>query len=182
MSLRVGRGWLAALLVAAAPFAGAQEAPQMPEPAAEMAGLDYFEGSWRCEGEAKPGPFGPGGKTTGTAEIRDTLGGFWQAGVIKSSMPEMGVMEGLFHTTYDPVAGEYVMLWVDNAGAWAESRSSGWKGDTMVYEGEMVMAGQKMMGRDSFSKGADGSLRHAAEVQLEGDWVLIFDEVCKKAQ
>jgi hypothetical protein len=73
------------------------------------------------------------------------------------------------------------MLWVDNMGAWAQSKSSGWQGDRMVYEGETAMGGQKMGTRDTFVKNADGSMKHLMEMQHEGKWMSMGEENCRKA-
>src|SRR5262245_49191390 len=54
-----------ALSLAVAVSASAQ-APQAPKPGPEHERLGYFVGKWTSEGEMKPSPFGPGGKTTGT--------------------------------------------------------------------------------------------------------------------
>jgi hypothetical protein len=161
------------------PAAGA---PAMPKPAAEMAQLKYFDGSWTCDGTMTPSPMGPGGKMTSTVKSHTDLGGFWQSGVVKSTGGGMpGAFEGMFHMTYDPAAKGYTMLWVDNMGAWAHSTSKGWEGDTIVFEGESVMGGQKMMGRDTFTKAAAGSMKHTWEMQMEGKWTPAGDETCKKA-
>jgi hypothetical protein len=119
---------------------------------------------------------------TSTARIHDDLGGFWQSGRIKGTMPGMPTFEGMFHTTYDPAAKQYVMLWVDSIGASARSTSRGWQGDKIVYEGEMQMGGQKMMGRDTFAKAAGGSMKHSWEMQVDGKWVPMGDETCRKAE
>jgi hypothetical protein len=155
-------------------------AQEMPKPAPEMAKLDYFEGSWTCEGMTKDSPFGPGGKITSTATIRDDLGGFWQSGTIKGSMPNMPPFEGMFHTTYDPMAKQYVMLWVDNMGAWSQSTSKGWEGDKMIYEGEGTMGGQKMKSRDTFMQAGAGMMKHSWEMEMDGKWVPMGEETCKK--
>lgn len=176
--------FLGAALLAVAPLALAQadQAPEMPKPAPEMATLAFFQGSWTCEGSMQPSPFGPGGKMTSTARIHEDLGGFWQSGKIKGTMPNMPPFEGMFHTTYDTAAKQYVMLWVDNMGAWSRSTSKGWDGDRIVYEGEMQMGDQKLMGRDTFAKGEAGSMKHSWEMQLEGKWTPMGEEVCRKAK
>jgi hypothetical protein len=96
-------------------------------------------------------------------------------------MPGMPTMEGTFHTTYDPVAKRYVMLWVDNMGGWAQIGSAGWEGDAMTYSGETFMSGQKMTTRDVFTKAADGSFKHKAEMQMDGKWVTMGEETCRRA-
>jgi hypothetical protein len=126
------------------------------EPAPEMAGLAYFEGRWTCEGTMQPSPGAPAGKMTSTAMIHNDLGGFWQSGKIKGTTAGVPPFEGMFHTTYDPAAKQYVMQCVDNMGVWSRSASKGGS-DKIVYEGEMQMGSQKMAGRDTFTKGAGGS-------------------------
>jgi hypothetical protein len=198
MNLRAIGAVAAAVLLAAAPAVLAQgaaeapkadaakkdstgaKAPEIPKPAPEMAMLDYFEGTWTCEGQTKDSPFGPGGKITSSATIHDAMRGFWQAGEIKGTMPNMPAFEGRFHTTYDPSTKQYTMLWVDSMGAWARSTSSGWQGDKMVYEGEMHMGGQKAMGRDTFMKSGADTMKHSWEMQMDGKWTPMGDETCKK--
>jgi hypothetical protein len=155
-------------------------APEMPKPAAEMAQLKFFDGSWTCEGIMQPSPFGPGGKMTSTVKSQTDFGGFWQSGTVKGSSPGMPPFEGMFHMTYDPGTKQHVSLWVDNMGAWSHSTSRGWEGDKIVFEGESAMGGKKIMGRDAFIKNADGSMRHTWEMQLDGKWTSIGDETCRK--
>ena len=172
--------FVAAAFAAVVPFAnGAPE--QAPTPAPEMSSLKFFDGSWTCEGTMPPSPMGPGGKTTTSVKSHTDLGGFWQSGRVKSTMTGMPSMEGMFHMTYDPGAKQYVMLWVDNMGAWAKSTAAGWEGDKIVFSGEVAMGGKTMMSRETFVKGADGSFKRDSEGQMEGKWVPMGNETCKKA-
>lgn len=157
-----------------------KKAPEMPKPAPEMAQLDYFEGSWTCEGTMQPSPFGPGGKMKSTAKIHDDLGGFWQSGMIKGTVVNMPDFEGMFHSSYDPATKQYFMLWVDNMGAWSRTTSKGWEGDKMVYEGDSQMGVETMRGRDTFVK-SGGAMKHTSEMQIDGKWTLIGDETCRKS-
>jgi hypothetical protein len=169
----------AAIVAVAIPAGAATDAP--PKPAAEMSNLKIFDGSWTCEGKALPTPMGPGGSTTTTVEGHTALGGFWQSGTVKSTGAGMPTaMEGEFRMTYDPGAKQYVLLWVDNMGAFSQSRSPGWEGDKLVFTGEGTMSGNKMMVRDTFVKGADGSLRHDWEGQVEGKWTPFGTEKCTR--
>jgi hypothetical protein len=173
---------LAALALVALAAPAFAQAPPAPKPAPEMAQLKFFEGNWTCEGTVPASPMGPGGKMNGSVAIHSDLGGFWQSGKVKATGGGMpGTMEGMFHTTYDPAAKQYVMLWVDNMGGWAQSTAKGWESDTITYTGEGVMAGQKIPSKDVFKKNADGSLRHTWEMQIAGQWTPGGDETCKKA-
>lgn len=193
MSARFVAGALAAAAFAlAAPCALAQAAAEkktdkpaeamVPKPAAEMSNLAFFEGSWSCSGEGAMEPGGPMMKMNSSVEARSGLGGFWQVGTVK--VPATGGMpafEGMFHTTWDPAAKQYVMLWVDNMGGWSTSRAPGWVSDAFVYTGEGQMGDKKMATRDTFTRKADGSMVHLGEMQVEGKWVKAMEETCKKA-
>jgi len=173
----------AATLAALVPCALVLAAPDpaAPKPAAEMANLKVFDGSWNCDGKSEASPFGPAGTMKGTVRSHSDLGGHWQSGMVKSSMTGMpGAMEGMFHMTYDPGPKQYVMLWLDNMGAYSHETASGWEGDKIVFTGDMAMGGKKMTVRDTFTKGADGSLSHAWEGQVDGKWTPLGSETCKK--
>jgi hypothetical protein len=167
----------AAVLVLAVPPARAQE---VPKPSPEMGKLDVFKGNWTCQGKVNESPMGPAGTLNSTARIQSDLGGFWQSGSVKGTMAKMPPFEGIFHVTFDPGAKQFVMLWVDNMGGWSRSTSSGWQGDKLVYEGDAYMPGQKpMKSRDTFTRSA-GTMRHAWEMQVNGKWMELGDETCKK--
>jgi hypothetical protein len=168
----------AATFAAFVPCASASDAP--PQPAPEMSNLKFFDGSWTCEGTMPPGPMGPGGKMTTSVKSYTDLGGFWQSGTVKSTITGTPPMEGMFHMTYDPGARQYVMLWVDNMGAWAKSTAAGWEGDKIAFSGEVAMGGKMMMTRETFLKDADGSFRRDAEAQMDGKWAPMGNETCKK--
>jgi hypothetical protein len=172
----------AAVVAALGAVSAAAQQPEIPKPAPEMAQLKFFEGNWSCDGKMPPGPFGPGGAMKGSATIKSDLGGFFQSGSVKGTMTGMPPMDGMFHTTFDPVAKQFVMIWVDSMGTWAQSTSKGWEGDSMTYAGDTMMVGKKLPGRDKFTKNADGSMRHTWDLQVDGKWAPIGDETCRKAR
>ena len=175
------RTYPAALILATSAFtsiATAQQGP--PKPPAEMSQLAFMEGNWSCEGKMFQTPMSPAGAMTSTADIRRDLGGHFQTGTIKGTSASMPPFEGRFHTTYDPGMKQFVMLWVDNMGGWAQNMSHGWKGDTMVYEGDSHMGGQTMKSRDTFTRSGTGTMKHAWEMQISGKWVAAGEETCTK--
>jgi hypothetical protein len=168
-----------ALLSASVVSVGAaQQGP--PKPAAEMAQLAYMEGTWSCQGKMFETPMGPAGTMASTADIRRDMGGHVQSGTIKGTAPNQPPFEGRFHTVYDAGTKQFVMLWVDNMGGWAQNSSSGWKGEVMVYEGDGHMGGQTMKGRDTFTKTSATSMKHTSEIQVSGKWTLAGEETCQK--
>lgn len=166
------------LTVAFAAVGSAQQGP--PKPAPEMAQITYFEGTWACSGKMFESPMGPAGAMTSNVEVRKDLNGHFQTGTITGSSPNMPPFEGRFNATYDAGMKQYVMLWVDNMGGWSQSASLGWKGDSMVYEGDSHMGGQTMKGRDTFTKSGAASMKHTWELQVNGKWMLVGDETCQK--
>jgi Protein of unknown function (DUF1579) len=69
----LGLVWIAAQ----APVAfGQGPTPAQPKPGPETQKLAYYLGSWRGEGEAQAGPFGPGGKLSSTTTCEWFDGGF----------------------------------------------------------------------------------------------------------
>jgi Protein of unknown function (DUF1579) len=172
---------LAAVVLLTAPLAAVgSEQQQMPKPAPEMAQVSYFEGTWACEGKMFETPMGPAGTMKTTAEIRRDLNGFVQTGTIKGTSPNMPPFEGRFHATYDSGMKQYVMLWVDNMGGWAQTMSSGWKSDSMVFEGEAHMGGHSMKSRETFMKSGPASMKRTFEAQIDGKWVTASEETCQK--
>lgn len=172
---------LAAVGLFAASFAAVGSAQQgPPQPAAEMAQMAYFEGSWACEGKMLDSPAGPGGPMKGTVDIRKDLNGHFLTGTVKAEMPKMPPFEGRFNATYDSGMKQFVMLWIDNMGGWSQTTSPGWKGDTLVYEGDSHMGGQTMKSRDTFTKQGPATMKHAWEIQMGDKWTQVGDETCRK--
>lgn len=186
MSARRIMGTMLAAALAAAPCALAQGAadkkmdkPAMPMPAPEMAKLGFFDGDWSCSGEGMMEPGGPMMKMSSTVTDVD-LGGFWQSGTVKGTTPGKPPFTGNFHLGWDAAAKQYVMLWVDNMGAWSMERSPGWEGDKLVFIGDTQMGADKMRVRDTFTRNADGSMTHKAEMETGGSWTKMMEETCRK--
>lgn len=153
-----------------------------PKPAAEMANLKIFDGSWSCSGEGAMEPGGPMMKMNSAVESHTGLGGFWQVGTVKvPAMAGMPPFEGMFHMTWDPAAKQYLLLWVDNVGGWSEERASDGAGGKFVFTGTGYMGGNKMGSRDTFTRKADGTLSHIGELEVGGRWMKVMDETCRKS-
>lgn len=96
----------AAILVLAV-VAVSQTPPPMPKPAPEHKNMDFLAGTWKMEGEAKPGPMGPGGKFTGTSKNEWLDGGFFMVMNSDFNVPGVGEAKGLAIMGYDPEKKKY---------------------------------------------------------------------------
>jgi hypothetical protein len=181
MSTKLELAMPAAALLAAVQLAVAQGNPQ-PGPPKELAQLKSYEGSWSCHGNVPEGPFGPAHKSETHVRIHGDLDGMWLSGSIEevATKENPSPFKGVTHMTYNAAAQNFVMIWVDNLGGFATQSSPGWDGSKMVWLGDGTMAGQKIVARDTFTKqGAE--LQHLGELQLDGKWVVVQDEVCAHA-
>ena len=173
---------LSALAILTMTFAAVAAAQQQgpPKPAAEMAQIAYFEGTWTCSGKMMESPMGPAANTTTNVQIRKDLNGHFQTGLIKGSAPNLPPFEGRFQATYDTGAKQFVMMWADNMGGWSQTSSAGWNGDTTTYAGESHMGGQTMKTREVFTKSGAASMKHISEAEMNAKWTTIGDESCTK--
>ena len=156
-------------------------AQDAPKPAKELEQLKAYEGSWTCAGSVPDGPLGPAHKSNTIVKFRKDLDGAWVTGRVAEAATKENPhsYQGMGHMTYDAAAKNFVMLWVDNFGGWAMQTSAGWEGDKQVWLGDGSMMGKKVSARDTFTKkGAD--LQHLGELELDGKWVSVQDEVCKR--
>jgi hypothetical protein len=78
----------------------AQTPPQMPKPLPEHQRLRYFVGNWETAAEAKPSPFGPGGKIT-ARDHNEMFGDFFVVFHSDSTGP-MGQQKNVAVMGYDP--------------------------------------------------------------------------------
>ena len=160
-------------------FALAQEAKK---PAPEMKQLDYFTGTWKCDGKALASPMGPEHPMKTTATGKTDLDGFWVIVRIEEKKTKESPMpiKGNFSMTYDAALKKFQGVWVDNFGGWGPSSSTGWEGDKITFAGEAYMMGQKMGSRDTFTKKGEKELLHTADMQVGGKWTPMLEETCKK--
>ncbi|MGB8325979.1 MAG: DUF1579 family protein [Steroidobacteraceae bacterium] len=172
---------LLSLAMLAAVHSALAQGSQPPGPPMEMAQLKGYEGSWVCHGNVPEGPLGPAHKSTTYLKIHGDLDGMWLSGRIDEAASKENVrpFRGMLHMTYDTTAKDFLMLWVDNTGGWAMQSSSGWEGEKMVWLGDGSMGGKKITGRDTFTR-QEAELQHLGELQMDGKWVVVQDEVCKR--
>ncbi len=172
-------GWLGIPLLAAfaaitvAPVARAQEAPK---PGPEHKRLAYFVGTWKGEGEMKPGPMGPGGKITGTDTCEWFEGGFAVVCRSEGKTP-MGPSKSLGIMSYSPEEKVYTYYGVDNTNMTMTSVPKGTvKGDTWTYHDESMMGGQKVKMRVTIKEQSPTAYLFSMEMQgPDGKWMPFME-------
>ena len=161
---------------------------EMPKPSPEHQRLGAFVGNWTFEGELKPGPMGPGGKTTATDRIEWAPGNFFVQRSYQGKSPNGTEMQGLEILAYDGVKKIYTFNAFDSLGN-MDSGTMTVKGNTWTTTGTMTMAAGTMTmaattvrDRCWLEFGAGGStLTMKCEISTDGKtWTPTFDGRAKK--
>lgn len=190
MSIKASKqGWSLAcavlvLFVLAAVPALSQAPSGPPAPSPELGKLAFFAGDWTCTGKAEESPFGPAHATRAKVHVSKDIGGFWYVGRYEETRtaenPHPVVFQ--FFQGYDGTAKEFVMECFDSFGSHCHQTSAGWQGDKLAFSGESTGSGPATPVRDTFTRTGDGSLEHMGELQMDGKWVAIAHEACKRAK
>ena len=107
----------------------------------------------------------------------------WLAGKVKEMKAADDVLplDGMLHMAWDPGPKHYVLMWVDNSGAYGRQTATGWDGDTFEWSGEMAMGGRTVQVRDRFTRKGATQVVHVSEASVDGAWVSLGQETCRKA-
>ena len=152
------------VLLAAPLLAQAPAGP--PKPGPEHKRLNYFVGKWVSEGDEKPGPFGPGGKFSGTETTEWFPGGFFI--VSHSDMKgSMGAAKGHSMMGYSAEEKAYTFHMIDSMGFEISARGKV-VGDTWTWTNDMKMGGKKMKGRFTMKEISPTSYTMKFELSTDG--------------
>ena len=123
----------------------AQAQMPMPTPAPELKKLNYFAGNWTMEDVTKPGPMGPGGRSTGTGHTEWMEGNFF----LTSHGTFDGVMGKGIEVAFMGYNADQKMYTYDSFSSMGEHISStgSVEGDTWTWSADQPMNGQKIKGR-----------------------------------
>ena len=158
-------------------------APTTPTRPPELAQLDFFQGNRSCTGKTFASPMGPEHATTATVHGTRAVGDMWlhisydENKTAANPAPyHVGVYMG-----YDSGNKKFVEGCVDNFGGYCTLSSSGWNGDTMVFEGTADGSGPTVNVRDTFVKKGANEMTHTGEIQGENkQWSKTDEETCHK--
>lgn len=113
---------------------------ELPKPGLEHERLAHFVGVWSGEGDMKPGPFGPGGKTTWSSKCEWFEGKYAVVCHSEGNGP-MGPSKGLGIATYDPAEKKYTYYGLDSIGFAFYSKGTV-SGKTWDYTSDFTMGGK----------------------------------------
>ena len=145
-----------------------------PPPAPELKKLDYFVGNWTMDGAIKPGPMGPGGKSTGTTKYD------WMDG--KYFLVSHGTFGGVMgegtetaYMGYDSSKGVYTYNAFNSMGM-HDIATGKLEGDTWTWLFDQDMGGMIMKGRFTMKTSSPTSYTYKFELSQDGSsWNVFMD-------
>lgn len=147
---------------------------QAPQPGPELKKLDSFIGSWKMEGEMKPGPMGPGGKFTGSTKYEWMPGGFFVEAHEAFNTP-MGDGTALSFLGYDTNDKVYTYHSFASTGE-AESATGTLDGDTWNWSSTEKMGGQEIKTRYTMKILSPTAYQFQYEVSPDGaNWSTVME-------
>ena len=156
---------LATALTAAAP-AVAQDASSPPAaPSAKVApeGLDYMVGTWLGEGKDPSS----GETFSFVYRVEPEVGGAWITGYGESK--DAGFKSRDIWGR-EPKTGEIMRVIFNDGGGYATIRSPGWKGDTLVLEGESYGRTGSLRLRETITRISPTEFQAVWEAFRDGKW------------
>ena len=147
---------------------------EMPKPGPEHKKLDMFAGAWTLDGNMKPGPMGPGGKTTENEKCEWMEGGFFLVCHMdfKSSM---GDGTGLTIMGYSTDDKAYTYREFNSWGEFDDSKGSV-DGDTWTWNNESPMGGKTIHGRFTMKQISPDAATYKFEMAAGSDPMTLVME------
>lgn len=159
----------------------AQAQMPMSTPAPELKKLDYFVGTWSMDGDIKPGPMGPGGKTTDTAHYEWMEGGFFLTSH-GSFSGAMGKGTEIAYLGYDSYKKMYTYEAFNSMGQ-HETSTGTVEGDTWTWLFDETMGAQKMKGRFTMKILSPSAYTYRVELSPNGgNWSTLLDGKATKTK
>ena len=152
----------------------AQAPPPMPKPGPEHKRLGYFLGRWNGEGDAKPSPFGPGGKVSFSEHNEWLPGGFFLVTHSEETGP-MGTGKGLAVMGYNAEEKVYTYNAFNSMGMAVAAKGTV-QGDSWTWTSESKMGGKVMKTRFLIKELALTSYSFKFETSADGrTWSTVVE-------
>ena len=154
-----------------------------PKPSPRLGDLTAFAGNWRCTGTTFASPWGPEHPTTANIRVEWVLGRFWLNAEYaeKKTARNPNPASGHVHWGYDEQTKKLTGYAVNNFGGHEMVESDGWTEDTIVWTGKMSAGGMTVATRDTFVRKGARAVQHKTEAELQGRWMKLNEETCKKS-
>lgn len=157
-----------------------QTPSQMPKPLPEHQPLHYYVGDWKTEAEAKPSPFGPGGKFNVTNH-NEMLGDFYVVFHGDGTGPT-GPMKTLAAIGYDAKQKAYTFDGFTSTGEHAEGTGTV-SGDTWTWTFGGEEGGKSFKARFMLKEVSPTSYTFTNELSVEGrPWTKLEEGKATKAK
>ena len=155
----------------------AQGPQAAPTPGPEVKKLGLFVGTWKSEGELKPGPMGPGGKFTETTHTEWMPGRFFIVERTDATVAGMGKIAEVAYLGYDPLGKSYTYDSFNSVGE-SDHAKGNVEGDTWTWSSPVPGPnGQNMKGRFTVTVTSPTAYSFKFEVAPEsgGDYSTILE-------
>ena len=133
------------LFLDAAADGGAQPTVASPPMSETADPLHYFVGTWSVVARDPDS----GERLTVCYRVRPFMGDKWLSGTAKSDQPGLDAADVWGR---DPSSGELMRSIYNVGGTYGTVRSGGWKGDSLVFEGEARSAGGAVSVRETIKR------------------------------
>jgi len=144
--------------------------------------LQTFVGTWQCTGIAFASPMGPEHATKATVNGAWILNGSWvevrYTETKTAKNPHPYAVRLLM--SYDEEPKAFVSGAVDNMTGYSTAQSPGWMDDKMTFSGVQHGGGATMNVHDIFTRVGKNEVRHETEMEMNGKWVKLDQESCKR--
>ena len=153
-----------------------------PQPSERLGDLKHFAGDWRCTGKAFASAFGPEHPTTAKIRVTWVRGRYWlfadyaETKTAQNPNPAAGHV----HWGYDERTKKFTGYAVNNFGGHSTIESDGWHGDTIVWTGTTSVGEMTFKTRDTFIRPSARVVVHSTEAEIQGRWVTLDEETCRK--
>lgn len=171
-------GSILVILAQAAPALAAEA--EAPKPGPEIEKLAYYLGTWRGEGEAKGGPFGPAGKLSSTTTCEWFTGGFHLVCRGEESGPT-GTRKFLNIRSYDEAAKTYTEYGVSSLGDSEYATGGTIVGNKKIFVQNIAAQGKPLKLRYTEVQVSPTLFTYLAEASMDsGPWTVIAEGKVRK--
>lgn len=163
---------------AAAPVKAPPQPMAVPKPGAELDALKPMVKNWTCKGNGTlPGPTPVNFSYTAKVTSKWDLNNFWADWKYdRAKTKEVPALVAEGEWGYDSAGKKYLMQGMDSWGGFVSLSGAAPSGDSMVFEGDAVLMGQKMPAKFTFTADPKAKKMH---MTLEIAGAKALDDECK---